>query len=277
MKTIFSTLLFFLLLHSADAKPAIQKLWTNSSGFSVPESVYFDKDRQKIYVSNINGKPIDKDGNGFISLLSRDGKLIKLKWITGLHAPKGMGVWKNSLYVTDISRVVEIDLPTGKIKKIMEVGGKFLNDIAINNQGALYVSDMMQDCIYKFENGQGRIWLHGLNKPNGLFWYDNSLYIAGSGDGKFWVIKNNQKKKIELANLGAGLDGLERVPGQGWLLSKWAGAIYFINANYEPILLLDRRHTKINSADIGYDPDRKILYIPTFFQNSIEAWQLLYR
>ena len=84
-------------------------------GFSHPESVDLDIPHQVLYVSNIGGAPLDKDGNGFISKLSRDGKLLQLKWIEGLNAPKGMVMKDFTLWVTDIDRLVEIDTRTAKI------------------------------------------------------------------------------------------------------------------------------------------------------------------
>jgi hypothetical protein len=39
-------------------------------------------------------------------------------------------------------------------------------------------------------------------------------------------------------------------------------------------MLLDTREQKVNSADIGYDAKNKIVYVPTFFRNSVVAYQL---
>ena len=38
--------------------------------------------------------------------------------------------------------------------------------------------------------------------------------------------------------------------------------------------LLDTRTQKINSADIGYDPKGKVVYVPTFFVNTVAAYEL---
>ena len=86
-------------------------------GFSHPESVDLDIPHQVFYVSNLGGAPLDKDGNGFISKVSRDGKLLQLKWIEGLNAPKGMVMNGFTLYVSDIDKLVEIDTRTGQDHK----------------------------------------------------------------------------------------------------------------------------------------------------------------
>src|SRR2546426_4066753 len=79
-----------------------------SGGFQTPESIFYEA-RSDIYlVSNINGDPTAADGNGFISRVAPDGRILELKWIDGtrpgvrLNAPKGMAVAGDTLYVSDI-------------------------------------------------------------------------------------------------------------------------------------------------------------------------------
>jgi hypothetical protein len=44
-------------------------------------------------VSNIDGKPDQKDQRGFISEVSpSNGSVVELDWLTGLNAPKGMAI-----------------------------------------------------------------------------------------------------------------------------------------------------------------------------------------
>ena len=82
---------------------------TTVKGLSTPESVLYDAKRDRYLISNINGEPASKDSNGFISLLTADGKLST--WISStesakLHAPKGMGIQGNKLlYIADIDVV----------------------------------------------------------------------------------------------------------------------------------------------------------------------------
>ena len=96
-----------------------------------------------LYVSNVNGPPLDKDGNGFISKLSPEGEIEELEWITGLNAPKGMIMDGDKLYVTDIDRLVEIDPETGKIVGTYPAEGAiFLNDPAVGPDSTVYVSDI---------------------------------------------------------------------------------------------------------------------------------------
>ena len=91
----FNTLKLFVAAAAAlagfasAAKAEVKEMWT-LGGFSHPESIDFDLAHGVFYVSNINGGPLDKDGNGFISKVSRDGKMITQHWIDGLNGPKGI-------------------------------------------------------------------------------------------------------------------------------------------------------------------------------------------
>jgi hypothetical protein len=69
-------------------------------------------------------------------------------------------------------------------------------------------------------------------------------------------------------------DGIEHVTGNDFIVSSWVGVVYYIHADGTKETLLDTKSQKINSADIGYDARKKIVYVPTFAKNSIVAYQL---
>src|SRR5690606_24571084 len=89
--------------------------WTRE-GVDQPESVAADPTSGMLYVSNMGGDPMSRDGNGYISRITADGTLEKADWATGLDSPKGMDVAGGTLYVADIDQVVEIDAATGEVK-----------------------------------------------------------------------------------------------------------------------------------------------------------------
>ena len=117
---------------SAPPPPVVVK----DVGLAVPESVLHDVEQDVYLVSNINGGPVERDNNGFISRVSPEGKVLELKFIEGgkgdtkLSAPKGMAIVGDTLYVTDIASVRVFDRKTGKPKGRIGAGGAtFLNDI----------------------------------------------------------------------------------------------------------------------------------------------------
>ncbi|MGC2597753.1 MAG: hypothetical protein WA395_06455 [Nitrososphaeraceae archaeon] len=75
----------------------INKLWETAAVFKNPESVIYSPKQDILFVSNIDGKPNEKDQKGFISKVSpSNGNIIELSWITGLNAPKGMAIYNNT-------------------------------------------------------------------------------------------------------------------------------------------------------------------------------------
>ena len=211
---------------SCAASAETKEIWS-LSGFSHPESVDLDIPHQVLYVSNIGGAPLDKDGNGFISRLSRDGKLLDLKWIEGLNAPKGMVMQGLKLWVTDIDRLVEIDTSQGKITNTYPAeGAVFLNDPAVDAKGNVYVSDIAKRKIWQLQDGKMSIWYDGddLMHVNGMrVIYGGKLLVAGWGrgmhdDGSTDSLGNLftiSLKTKAIENFGDGrpvgnLDGLER-------------------------------------------------------------------
>ena len=57
----------------------IEPVWESDTLLRTPESVLIDRERNVLYVSNVNLNPWEKDGNGFISKMDMDGKITSLK------------------------------------------------------------------------------------------------------------------------------------------------------------------------------------------------------
>src|SRR3970040_1131567 len=82
--------------------PALQPVWNLTGDFAAPESAYHDAASNAIFVSSINGQILEKDGNGYISRLTPDGKMVSAKWVTALNGPKGLRSVGGALWVADI-------------------------------------------------------------------------------------------------------------------------------------------------------------------------------
>ena len=255
------------------------KKWETKQELRVPESVLYDEETNILYVSNINGKSAEKNGQGFISRVSLDGKIAVLKWATGLNAPKGSAMYKNKLYVSDIDHVVEIDLNTGKILANHPApGAQFLNDVAADAAGNVYVSDMSPDnsAIYKLSQGRMTVWMKGpeISRPNGLYMEEQRLLVGNSGDGSLKAINLPAKRISTIAQVGSGIDGL-RSDGKGnYFISDWQGKTSLVTASGKIIVLIDTTASKINAADLEYIQGKRLLLIPTFFDNRVMAYKV---
>ncbi len=274
------TLMFTIITATALwGQATLQAVWQTPARLKVPESVKYNADRNEIYVSNINGAPTEKNGQGFISKISPDGKIISLKWISGLNAPKGMALWQNKLYVSDIDRIVEIDADKGKIiQRYNAPGAAFFNDVAVDEAGHVYVSDMAaaNSVIYQLFKGNVSVFLKGpeISSPNGLFYWKNTLYVGNSGDGKLKAVDLATRKIHTVIKAGHGIDGLIRRPDGSFIISDWSGRTELVTPEKKIVLLLDTRRQKVNSADVEYIPQKHLLLIPTFFDNRVTAYEL---
>ena len=239
------------------------------------ESVLYDAERNVIYVSNIDGVPDEKDGNGFISRISIDGTITDLKWVTGLDAPKGLGIRGNRLFVTDIDRVVEIDVDAGSIVKSYPVeGASFLNDVTVAANGDVYVSDSNAGLIVRISGEELTIWMEDVDGPNGLLADGGALLMASWNAGTLNAIDLQTKEITVKAEGIEHPDGIEAVGDGAYLVSTWDGMVHLVEADGTKHLLLDTRDAGANAADIDYIPEQNLLLVPAFSANKVVAYEL---
>jgi DNA-binding beta-propeller fold protein YncE len=255
---------------------SLELKWKTDTVLRVPESVLYDIERKILYVANIDGKPDGKDGVGFISKINPSGKIENLKWVTGLDAPKGMSIYKNNLYVADISRIDVIDIPSGKVTNKIEIeGAKFLNDITIDKKGKVFISDTGTGKIFTLNGDKAELYFESAEFKgiNGLLAEENEMYIVDFATGNNYKLSADKKlNKVGVSSQGA--DGVVALPKGAHLVSSWHGEIYYVSASGEAKKLLDTKDKKINAADIEYDSKSKMLFVPTFFANSVMAYEL---
>lgn len=255
------------------ASPKLVKLWETPAKLKVPESVLPDLQRRVLYVSNIDGEPWKKDGKGSIGKVSLDGKILATDWVTGLNAPKGMGIRGNLLYAADLDQLVVIDIEKGQIsKKIPIPGASGLNDVTVGESGVIYATDTHSRKVFALEGERPSVFLEKLKEPNGILAYKGVLYLL-DGEGMYRVGTDRKLSPIS-PDIGSGVDGIENVSGNDFLVSRWGGTIHLVHGDGTRQLLLDTEAKEINAADIGYDAKKRIVYVPTFFKNSIVAYEL---
>jgi sugar lactone lactonase YvrE len=283
MKITSSLILAFLgllLISSSGNGQTVtaEKLWATPDILTTSESVCYHPELKLFYVSCINGNPLEKDGNGFIATVSLTGDVVTQKWATGLNAPKGMGIYKDKLFVTDIDRIVVIAIETGDIETTYPVeGAVFLNDIAVSPQGWIFVSDMSTNKIHRVEKGIISTWLEdeSLQGTNGLYCEPKELLI-GTKNGIFSV-RYEDKRIWHLIMDTGSIDGLEADGKGNYIISDWMGKVQLVNENNEPFELFNTTEKGINAADIEYVIDRQLLLVPTFGDNRVTAWEITYQ
>ena len=261
----------------------LKEVW-RAEGFKRPESVVFDAERKTFYLSNIDGAPTDKDGKGYISKLSPDGKVTEAEWVTGLNGPKGLGLSGDRLYVADNDRLVVIDVGKGAVAQTYDApGAQFLNDVAIDKQGRVFVSDTATNTIWVLDGDKFGVWLKSedLAAPNGLYVEGDKLIVASWGKGEMMSAKPDHLRTVdlkskEIATLGDGtpignLDGVEPDGNGNYLVTDWvAGALFRVQPSGKAEQLLDLNQ---GAADLLYKPEEKLVLIPLMEDGVLAAYR----
>jgi hypothetical protein len=206
--------------------------WTVTAGVDAPESAYVDAASGFIFVSMIGGQPGDKDGNGRIMKLSGDGKVVSAAWVKELNAPKGLRSYDGTLWVADIDEMVSIDISTGGVMSLVKIAGaQFLNDVAIGDDGTVYVSDTLGNKIYAVKDGKASVFAEGnVEYPNGLLVDGDRLIVGGWGKpeadfstkvpGRLFALDLKTKKKALITPKPvANIDGLELDGRGGYIIT----------------------------------------------------------
>ncbi len=254
--------------------PKLTLKWESDTVLTTCESVIYDSANDVLYVANINGQPTDKDGNGFIAKLGLDGKIVQAQWVSGMDAPKGMGIYNGKLFVSDINRIHEIDIATGAIANTYVVdSAQFLNDITIDANGKVYVSDSNVGNILVLENGVVSEYLSGVAGVNGLLSEGTNLQMVSFATGVFNTIDANKQVTLKTDSIDAG-DGIEALAEGGYLVSSWTGKVTYVSPEWKNSLLLDTSAESINAADIEYIAEKRLLLVPTFFKNKVVAYEV---
>src|SRR5437016_8282325 len=266
-------------------------------GFLTPESVLDDSAQDIYFVSNINGGPLTKDNNGFISRLRPDGAIEVLKFIEGgrggvtLNAPKGLAVLGDTLWVADIDRLRAFNSRTGAAidsVRLDSLGAVFLNDIAIAPNGAIYVTDTgirFDDVGNVLHPGPDRVFRVGpdrkvtvavrgdtLGRPNGITLDAGGrrCIVGQSGGRSVLAWKPEDKAPSVIAKGPGGFDGVV-IAGGKILVSSWSDSTVSSYETGQEVKLI----TGVPSpADIGYDSKRNRVLIPVLSANRVEIWQL---
>jgi hypothetical protein len=254
----------------------LTKAWETEAALKTPESVRFDAKRKVLYVSNIDGEPWAADGKGSIAKVGLDGKVIAAEWVTGLDCPKGLalsddGKW---LFAADAGGIVVIDVEAGKVKNKIAIPDTLqLNDL-VNDKGTLYVSDSKGKKVYQVKDGKPVVYLDEkvLKGPNGLFVHKGALYVLDNDSLN--RVEKDRSLKVLASGMPGGVDGLENVKGDDFVVSVWSGAVWYVPANGDKQLLFDGKASETRTADSGWDPKTSTLYVPTFFKNTVIAFKV---
>jgi hypothetical protein len=249
-------------------------------GLASPHSFIVDRRTGDYFISSINGDPEARDGNGFITKLDGAGRMIALKFIDGskgvpLHAPTGLAIVGDFLFVADLDHLKWYDKATGRLQfdlNLAPIGAMALQDLTRDAQGTLYVSDRRSNLIMKIEpirHFAVSVLARGpqVNRPNGLAVNPATqrLVMVSGADGGVYEVGPTGALTPLVARRFRELDGAEfDATGALYVSSSIDGAVYKIEHG-EATTWEEHLTTP---ADIGIDRRRRLLLVPSVSGNS---------
>ena len=255
-------------------------------GFAQPEAVRYDPEQDVYFVCNWGpGEPDAKDNNGFISRMSPDGQIQQPRFIAGgiagatLHAPRGMFITGDTLWVADADAVRGFNRRTGAPLVTADFSAYklgFLNDVAAGPDG-VYVTDTGTNTIYRIANGRVSVALQdqALGGPNGITWDATNrrfIVVPYGGDS---VIRAWTPGSRALTVIGKStsdkFDGIEVLPGGSILVSSQGDSALhlFSRGTGRPIVRVGGA-----PADIAIDTKRNRVAVPFVDRSIVEIWEL---
>jgi hypothetical protein len=262
-------------------------LW-ETPGFVAPESAVFDRQRNQFYVSNMGswGEGATA-GDGFISRVSADGRILDLRWVIGLDSPKGLALANGRLYVGDDPDLVEIDPAKGGItaRYAPADGPGGFNDCSADPAGNVYVFSRRLATVFRLRAGRFLPWARidaaKAGGPNGLLAERDRLLLGG------WVVRGDDGQETpghlstltyadrKLGRLGdqpiGHIDGIEADGRGGYTVTDWmTGDVLRVSAEGQPTSLLKLPK---GAADHEYVADRRLLVIPLVLDHTLRAYR----
>ena len=249
---------------------------TADAGFVGPENLVLDSTANVLLVANMNGDPMQKDSNGFISRVDLNGHVVDLKWIDGsrpqtrLDAPKGLAIHGDTLFVDDIDQVRLFDRNTGAaLGTIAVTGSKMLNDLTFDAAGTLYTTDTQGSTIYK-RAGNGMMAVaqgSDLQQPDGIEPNGSDILVAPLGGNEVYRVTPGGLRGVWVTLATGKLDGLQSLGDGSFLVTSWQGKkVYHIGPNGAVSDVADDIESP---AGVAFDRKTRTVYVTSLNTNRL--------
>jgi DNA-binding beta-propeller fold protein YncE len=254
--------------------PVTLDLTWRVGGLANPESAALSADNSFLYVTNVNGEGEAKDGNGFISKVSTDGKLLEREWSKGFDGPKGIVRDGDALHIADIMQLVSVDANTGKIiTRTPLEGATFLNDVAIAPDGRILVADSGGKRIYAVKDDKPSIWIENdlLASINGLLPEPTRLVVTTMA-GRLLAMDYATGQITVLAGGLGDADGVAPLDDGRYLVSEWPGLMHVVSPDGSHATIMDTKAEKRLLNDFLLVGDT--LYQPHWDPGELSAYRV---
>jgi len=252
-------------------------------GFSVPECVAPDPRQRRIYISNIHaeeGEYWEDNGKGFISEATYDGELLHLRWKESseerpIHAPKGMCVSSDHLYINDNTRIlVTTTRRLDEVSVVEELSGQRLNDLAADGP-RLLISDTAAGIVYLVDENANIIEIPAPETVNGVTFHKDRIFAVSWDHPDLYELDPKGKeapRSFGLTEHFSNLDGIEVLEDGTFLVSDFTGnKISAVSPDEKSVRTLVEIETP---ADFGLDEKEGLLFVPQFMKDRVVIFKL---
>ena len=265
------------------------------TGLDTPESVRYDAELDVYFISSINGNAGAKDDNGYVARVPADSLSAITRIVEGgrngatLHAPKGLAIQGDTIWVSDIDVVRAFDKRTGAPIATIDFAAHdpiFLNDVAVGPDG-IYVTDSNirfesdgsmshpgVDRIFRIIGRTVSVAAQGdsLGSPNGITWdAAGARFIVASYAAKGMLAwRPGDAAPTRLAAGPGQYDGVEILDDGRIVFTSWADSAVHVLSNGTLATLV---RGVASPADLGVDTKRRLLLVPQFNAGVVSLWR----
>ena len=238
--------------------------WIAEGEFCEPETVLALPD-DTLLVSNVCD--FRTAGDGFLTLLSGDGRVLDWRVVKNLDSPLGMTLVDERLYVIDNNAVRIFSWPGFEPQSSIPLDTSVANDIAVAKDGAIFVTDTVRGEVVVIDADMQRSVLTGSSRfpgANGIHIHDTDLYIGGE---RLWHV---DLRDVSVTTFGpdwlVDIDGIEMEADGTLQVTPVGGPLVRLAPSIEVL-----GGEGVSSANHGYLESFDLVLIPTGFDNTVIA------
>ena len=257
--------------------------YVNAQSFNNPESVAFDKSTGFYFVSNV----------GDSTILKVDKKDVVSEFVYGYDSFLGVKLHKRVLYCAENKKtgndvIRGFDKENGHpVFSISIPNTKQLNDIEFDAQAHLYVTNRLNDKIYRIDLSFRKIEVidSTIHIPNG-FYFDkknNRMLVCNTtGRSSIYSIDLDSGKKLVVATVnfsyfdGITMDNERNIYVTSWSKDRKSHTLYRVSSiskcNGKKFVAILKNNKGM--ADIAYNKKTHSIDIANYYDNSIMHFKL---
>jgi len=255
------------------------------TGLKAPECAVADSKNGLVYISNVDTDNEEywlDDAKSHVTLMTSDGKVLKKRWVNStahmpLHAIKGMCLLNDTIYAADNTRIIKRSVkPGGHVEIIPVPNAAKVNDVATDGK-FVYATDTQRGVLYKINPANNEITeMKAPPSINGITIRDGVFYAVSWGRHEIYTLDpegNSDPEPFGLAEYFINLDGIEALDDGTLLVSDFSGnRVVTVSPDRKTVTTIAEVES---AADIGFDPARKLLYVPSLLTGKLAIFRLI--